>query len=314
MKAVIVRQFGGPEALEIIDTPRPEVGPMQLGVRVSAAAVNPVDVGTRAGAFAQLGMMPATGQVGIGWDVAGVVDEVGAGVGGFAQGDTVIGLRDLISAKLGTYAEFVVIDASAVAHAPRSATPAAAATLPLNGLTALQALDALDLPAGASLLVTGAAGAVGGFTVELAAMRGLRVVALAAREDERLVRQLGADDFVARSEGELAVAVRGLIPGGVDAVVDAAALGAPALDAVRGGGRFAALAPNAVPLPLRGTRVELVLVRADGVQLGQLAALVDAGRLTLRVASTHDLHEVAVTHELMARGGTRGRFVLEPAA
>jgi NADPH:quinone reductase-like Zn-dependent oxidoreductase len=172
----------------------------------------------------------------------------------------------------------------------------------------------LDLPAGATLLVTGAAGGVGGFAVELAALRGLRVLGLARAADEESVRKLGADDFIAAADGELATAARQRVPGGVDAVLDAAVLGAPALSALRGGGQFVAVAPDAVPAALRGTQVKLVLVRADGAQLAHLAALVDAGRLTLRVASTHSFAEAAKAHEVMARGGLRGRRVLDPAA
>lgn len=94
MRAVVVRSFGGPEALEVAEVPVPTAGPGQVRIRVEAAAVNPVDVATRAGVLADAGIMVGEGQVGLGWDVAGVVDEVGAGVDGFAVGDAVIGLSD----------------------------------------------------------------------------------------------------------------------------------------------------------------------------------------------------------------------------
>jgi NADPH:quinone reductase-like Zn-dependent oxidoreductase len=312
MKAVVVHRFGGPEVLELAEVPVPEPGPGQVRIRVEAAAVNPVDVATRAGRLAEQGLMAADGQIGIGWDVAGVVDAVGAGVDRFTVGEPVMGLRDLLTAPIGAQAEHLVLDAGAVARAPGSVSAVAASTLPLNGLTASQALDLLGLEAGQSLLVTGAAGGLGGFALELAALHGLRTVAVARADDEELMGRLGAHEFIARTE-KLGSAVRHVVPGGVDAALDAAIVGVAALDAVRAGGAFVAVAAGTAPPPLRGTRVHNVWIRSDGPRLAQLAALVDAGRLTLRVASTHPLEHVAAAHDQVSAGGLRGRIVLQPA-
>jgi NADPH:quinone reductase len=311
MKAAVVRRFGGPEVIELADVPVPEPGPGQVRIRVQAATVNPVDIATRAGWLAEAGLMVADGDIGLGWDLAGVVDALGPGVERFAVGDSVIGLRDLLSAPIGAQAECVVLDADAVARAPRNVSPAEASTLPLNGLTAAQALDLLALEAGQWLLVTGAAGVLGGFALELAALRGLRTIAVAAPEDEELVRRLGADEFIARTE-KLGAAVRRVVPGGADASLDAAVIGVAALDAVRNGGAFVAVAAGAAPPPLRGTRVHNVWIRSDQARLGELAALTDAGRLTLRVAATHPLEGVAAAQKRLAAGGVRGRIVLQP--
>jgi NADPH:quinone reductase len=313
MKAVVVRRFGGPDVLELADVPMPEPGPRQVRVVVLAAAVNPVDVATRAGLLADAGLMVANGAVGIGWDVAGVVDAVGFNVERFAPGDRVIGLRDLLTAPIGAQAEAVVLDEDALAPAPRNASPAEAATVPLNALTAAQALDLLDLDPGRWLLVTGAAGAVGGFALELAALRGVKTVAVAAPGDEALVRKLGAVECVERGD-HLGARVRRLVPGGVDGALDAAVIGVAALDAVRDGGTFVAVAAGSAPPPLRGTRVQNVWIRTDGARLTELSALVDAGRLTPRVADTMPLAEVATAHHRLETGRVHGRFVLEPAA
>jgi NADPH:quinone reductase-like Zn-dependent oxidoreductase len=281
-------------------------------IRVEAAALNPVDIATRLGVMnaARPGVIRDRDQVGIGWDVAGTVDAVGLDVTSFAPGDRVIGLRDRLDQPLGTHAEQVVLDAADVAPAPKSLDSAAASTLPLNGLTALQALDRLGLAAGQTILVTGAAGGLGGFGVELAAMRGLRVIAAAGDDDEDLVKGLGAAAFVPRS-ADLASAVRNLVPGGVDAAFDAAVLGYPALDAVRAGGSFAAFIGSG-PDPLRGIRVVPVNIRADGTALAGLSALAAAGKLTLRVADTYPLPDAAKAHERLQSGGIRGRLVLIP--
>ncbi|MEV4006797.1 NADP-dependent oxidoreductase [Actinomadura sp. NPDC049753] len=315
MRAIIVRTPGGPDALELADVPVPVPGPGQVRIRVAAAAVNPVDAATRSGALADAGLMPPFGSrpaVGIGWDVAGTVDAIGEGVTRIAAGDEVIGLKDRLDVPLGAYADAIVLDADAVAPAPRSVTAPEAATIPLNGLTALQALDLLALPSGATLLVTGAAGAVGGYAVELAAHRGLRVVATASASDETLVRGFGADMFVPRG-AHLGDAVRALVPGGVDGALDAALLSVAALDAVRNGGTFAAVNGGpATPLPLRGITVHNVWIRADAAQLGMLAALTDEGGLTPRVADTLPLTEAPKAHTRLEAGALRGRLVLTP--
>ncbi|MBW8482893.1 NADP-dependent oxidoreductase [Actinomadura parmotrematis] len=308
MRAIVVRSFGGPEVLEAAEVPDPEPGPGQVRIRVTAAAVNPVDALTRSGAL-PLGDRPA---VGLGWDAAGVVDAVGPGAAGFAAGDEVIGLRDRLDVPAGAYAELLVLDAASAAPAPPGLDAAAAATLPLNALTAAQALDLLDLPPGASLLVTGAAGAVGGYAVELAARRGLRVVAAAGAADEEVVRRFGAEWFVPRG-AHLGDAVRALVPGGADGALDAAMLGARTLDAVRSGGAFVPVnAGPSVPPPLRGIRVAPVWIRADGARLAELADLAARGRLTPRVAAVLPLADAAEAHARLAKGGLRGRLVLAP--
>jgi NADPH:quinone reductase len=312
MRAVVVRNYGGPEALEVVDVPLPEPGRGQVRIRVEAAAVNPVDIATREGLMnaARPGVISGRGQVGIGWDVAGTVDAAGPDVTGFVPGDRVTGLRDRLDQPLGTHAEQVVLDAADVAAAPAGSDSIAASTIPLNGLTAFQALDALALTAGQTILVTGAAGGLGGFGVELAAMRGLRVIAAAGDGDEKLARSLGAAEFVPRS-ADLAAAVRDLAPGGVDAAFDAAVLGYPALDAVRAEGTFAAFL-GAGPFPLRGIRVLPVHIHADGAALAGLSRLAAAGKLTLRVAGTYPLADAAKAHERLQSGGLRGRLVLIP--
>ncbi len=311
MNALTVKSFGGPDALEIVEIPVPEPAARQVRVRVAASSVNPIDLSTRSGALTEAGLLARAPRTAIGWDLAGTVDAVGSGVTRFAVGEAVVGLRDLLSTMPGAQAEQVVLDQEALAPAPKSVTLVEAATLPLNGLTADRAIGLTGLQPGQTLLVTGAAGAVGGFVLELAALRGLRTVALVAACDEQLVRGLGATDFVPRT-GTPAAAVRELVPGGVDAVIDAAVLGIAAHEALRGGGTFVALVAPFAPPPIRGTRVVVQEVFADGARLTELSALVDAGHLTLRVAKTMPLSDAARAHELVAGGGLRGRIVLIP--
>ena len=308
MRAVAVSSFGGPGVLSVIEVPVPEPGDGQVRVRVQAAPVHPADLAARSGAFAAL--LPERPYYVLGWDVAGTVDALGAGVRAFAPGDAVIGLSDWLVTQAGTQAEFVVLDASALAPAPSGVSPVEAATLPANAQTAVQALDALGLGEGESLAVTGAAGAVGGYAVELARRRGIRVVGIGAKRDEEFIAGLGAM-FVARSD-DPAGALRAVAPGGVDGLLDAAVVGVPALGAVRDGGVFVSVVPPAAPAAERGIRVSSIGVRSCGSQLRELVALVEGGLLTLRVAQTLPLEEVARAHTMLAEGGVRGRLVLVP--
>ncbi|MBD0842822.1 NADP-dependent oxidoreductase [Streptomyces sp. TRM68416] len=295
MRAAVVNAFGGPEVVEVVETEVPEPAARQVRIKVAAATLNPVDAAVRQGVFGGAGE-----RIGLGWDVAGTVDAVGAEAGAWAVGGEVVALAYGAVVPLGTHADYVVVDADAVAAAPKGVDAVTAATLPLNALTAVQALDLLGLESGQSLLVTGAAGAVGGFAVQLAARRGIAVTALAREADEGLVRELGAAEFLAEGRG------------GFDAVLDAAVLGETALAWVRDGGAYAGVIPQAVPGAVRGVRVAAVEVSADGGWLGELVRLVESGVLTLRVAETFALDEAAKAHARLAEGGLRGRLVLVP--
>ncbi|WP_371599019.1 zinc-binding dehydrogenase [Streptomyces sp. NBC_00564] len=296
MRAAVVTAFGGPEAVEIVETAVPEPGAGQIRIKVAAAALNPADAGVRAGVFGGAGK-----RLGLGWDVAGTVDAAGVAVG-WTVGEQVVGISYGVAKSLGTHADYVVVDADAVAVAPASVDAVHAATVPLNALTAAQALDLLALEAGQSLLVTGAAGAVGAYAVQLAVQRGLAVTALAREGDEEFVRSLGAGRFVS---GEVA-------PGSVDAVLDAAILGEKALEWVRDGGVFVGVIPHAQPASVRGVRTDAVEVAPDGARLAELVALVDEGVLTTRVAETFPLEDAAKAHARLGEGGVRGRLVLVP--
>ncbi|WP_030388062.1 NADP-dependent oxidoreductase [Streptomyces sp. NRRL S-241] len=296
MSAAVVSAFGGPEQVVLAELPIPRPAAGQLRVKVAAAGLNPVDGAVRAGVFGGGGQ-----RLGLGWEVAGEIDEVGADVTGLRAGDRVVGLQHGAVKPLGTHAQYVVLDATAVAAAPKTVDAVAAAGLPLGGLTAARAVDLLGLAPGSSVLITGAAGVVGALAVQLAARAGLVVTALAGAEDEELVRSLGATGFVPR----------GAAPAGpVDGVLDAAVLGADALGFVRDGGVYVGLIPNHAPAPERGIRVEEQEVAADGAHLARLVALVDAGALTLRVAQTFPLAEAAKAHAQLGTPGVRGRIIL----
>jgi NADPH:quinone reductase-like Zn-dependent oxidoreductase len=244
-------------------------------------------------------------------DAAGVIDEVGTGVpDDLRPGDHVMAIVVPVGAH-GAYAEYIVVPAESVAHVPSGADDVAAATLPMNGLTARRALDLLALAPGATLAVTGAAGAFGGYMVQLGKADGLRVVADASEADEALVSGLGADVVVRRGDG-VAARIRTAVPDGVDGLADGALQDAAVLDAVRDGGRIATVRGYVGPAE-RGISWHPVAVRdyAEGRErLERLRAQAESGAVTLRVAGTLPAERAADAHRRLEAGGVRGRMVL----
>ncbi|AGZ40808.1 alcohol dehydrogenase zinc-binding domain-containing protein [Actinoplanes friuliensis DSM 7358] len=306
----MVTKFGGPEVLQVIEVPTPEPGPGEVLVKVAGASVNNADVMVRTGINVQYGATGAREQFGLGTDVAGTVAAVGEGVTKFRAGDAVVRTQERLDRPLGTQAEYVLLEPWELAPAPAGVDLVQLATLGLNATTADQALDTLGLKRGDWLLVTGAAGAVGLYAVELARVRGLRVVAQANADDEPLLRAAGAELFVTRDE-DLVPTVRRLVPGGVHGAIDAANLAAGAADAVRHGGAFVSLL-NAAPMPRREVTMTNMAWHTDPDRLAKLAAFAGAGLISLRVARTFPLEQVVDAHEALAAGGLRGRIVLVP--
>jgi NADPH:quinone reductase len=309
MRAVGITRFGGPEVLEIVELPVPEPGPGQVRIRVAAATVNPADTVLRSGRHGPpaAGMAPPYVP---GMELAGIIDAADPG-SGWQAGERVMAIVSPRAPGGGAQAELVVVAADSVARVPDGVSFMAAATLPMNGLTARLALDLLGLPPGQSLAVTGAAGAVGGYAIQLAVAAGLRVIADAAPADAGLVRRLGADAVVARGP-QVAAAIRQVAPDGVDALVDAAVMGQPVLAAVRDGGQVTAVRPFRGQAE-RSITVTLVLV-ADYLhaadKLAELAGQAADGRVTLRVAAELPAEHAPEAHRMIEAGGVRGRLVL----
>jgi NADPH2:quinone reductase len=308
VKAIGVTEFGGPDAMHVVELPDPEAGPGQVRIRVHAAAVNPTDTGLRSGARAVDVPPPYIP----GMDVAGLVEQIGPDTSTDLQvGDHVMAIV-VPRGQTGGYAERVVVPAESVARVPAGATGAEAATLPMNGLTTVQALDLLALEPGQILAVTGAAGAVGGYAVQLGRTAGLRVVADAVPADEQLVKDLGADVVVRRGP-DFAQRVREAVPQGADGLVDAALMNELVVPAVRDGGRIATVR-GFKGQEERGITFHPVTVRSyarEHAKLDNLRRLAETGQLTLRVARVLPAEHAAEAHRILEAGGTRGRLVLE---
>ncbi|MEO7060302.1 MAG: zinc-binding dehydrogenase [Lapillicoccus sp.] len=296
MRAVVTRTPGLVEVLEVA-TPQPAAD--QVRIHVEAATVNPADGAVVAGIFASL--IHQLDHTGLGWDAAGTISAVGANVATthpqLLVGARVAALSGGFDKPLGALAEELVVPAADVALLPAGLDTTEAATVPLNSLTASLALGLLGEPAG-TLLVTGAAGAVGGYALPLAFARGWEVVGL-ARESDR--------DFVGGSGAKLVTSLDGVT---VDAVIDAASLGTAALGAVRDGGRLVSV--NGPLSTERGIEVLSAQVRPDGALLAELLARTVTGELPVRLDRTVAFDDITDAFARVAEQGSRGRVVVLP--
>ena len=216
MRAIAEEKFGGPIAL--MDMPTPGIGTDEVLIRARAAGVNPFDWKVADGVLKdeKEHRFPLI----LGFDAAGVVEQVDAGVTRFSEGDEVYGYISKPVMGEGTYAEYVVVPAAIVARKPEAVGFAEAAALPMPALTAMDLVDALDLGEGETVLIVGATGGVGSYAVQLAARRGARVIATARRTNEAFVRELGATETIDHTREDLVEAVRTAHPDGIEAIID----------------------------------------------------------------------------------------------
>ncbi|MFB9378677.1 NADP-dependent oxidoreductase [Kineococcus gynurae] len=307
MRAAALTEFGGADKVSLRDVADPPVGPDTVLVSVRAAGVNPVDWKVASGKLKPL--FPHRFPLVPGWDVAGVVERVGPAVTEFAPGDEVIAYARRDDVQWGTYAELVPVPVRCVAAAPVSVDLTHAAALPLAGLTALQAVEAVGVGPDDTVLVHAAAGGVGQFAAQLARLRGARVIGTAGPDNHAYLRETLHVEAVEYGEG-LAERVRALAPDGVDAALDF--VGGDALDVspalVHDPGRIVTVVDAAAVAELGG---RYVFVRPDAAGLAHLVELVDAGELHVDLARTFPLAEVARAWELSQTGHVRGKVVIE---
>jgi NADPH:quinone reductase-like Zn-dependent oxidoreductase len=302
MKAVVLKEYGGVEQLELRDLPEPKPGPGQVRVKVAAASLNPIDWKLRSGAARAL--MPLELPAVLGRDVAGEVLEVGAGVTDFRPGDRVLGL------VMGGYAEQVVSGAAAFAHVPGGMDLHQAAALPLVVLTGAQLIeDAVRAARGDTVLVTGALGGVGRAAVHVAKKRGARVLAGVRASQRTEAGRLGADQVVALDdEAEL-----GRLPL-LDAIADTVGgeIVAKLLPHLRPGGTLGSVVGEPPAAKGRPVVVRAFMAHPDAKRLGELAADVARGELAIPIARRFPLAQAAEAQRVAERGGAGGKVLLTP--
>jgi NADPH:quinone reductase-like Zn-dependent oxidoreductase len=307
MKAVRIHSYGGPQVLVEENAPMPKPSSGEVLIEVHAAGVNPIDWKVREG-YAKEWLRHKLPLI-LGWDVSGVIKELGSGVKGFKKGDEVYGKLD--TGRDGAYAEYAVSNTENIALKPRTLDHVHAAAIPIAALTAWQSLfDLANLSAGQTVLIHAAAGGVGHFAVQFSKWKGARVIGTASARNEEFVKKLGADmviDYTTKIfEDEVS---------GVDCVLDTQ--GGEVLNRSlrvlkKGGIVVSTLSePSADDLARYGVRSSHVLARGDTQQLMQIAELIDTGDIRPVVETVLPLAEASTAHKMSQTGHVRGKIVLK---
>jgi NADPH:quinone reductase-like Zn-dependent oxidoreductase len=304
-----MHSYGGPEVLQCEEAPRPQVQKGELLIRVHAAGVNPLDWKVRAGdlkGFIQhkLPLIP-------GWDVSGIVEEVGPGpaaAGQFKKGDEVFAMAD--PTRDGAYADYIAIHRTALALKPKSLHHVRAAAAPVGALTAWRSLfDLGQLQSGQRILIHGGTGGVGHFAVQLAKWKGTYVIATASTKNQELLRKLGADatiDYTTQKFEDLAHEI--------DIVLDT--IGGETQErswlVLNKGGALISLVepPSEQKANQFGVRGIMCSLQPNGAQLSKIAKLIDSAKLRPTIDRILPLSEARRAHELSERGHVRGKIVL----
>jgi len=305
MRAAVIREYGEPSVVEVTDVDDPLVGPDYVLINVAVAGVNPVDwkivAGYLQGAFPHhLPLIP-------GWDVAGEVVAVGPAVTEVALGDKVAAYARKDHVQNGTFAELVAVSVRSVAKLPDGVDIVDAGAVPLAGLTAAQLMDAARVAAGDTVLVHAAGGGVGSFAVQLAVLRGARVIGTGSASSHDYLQGLGVEP-VEYGDG-LVDGVRNLAPAGVDVVIDL--VGGAALAAtsqlLSAEGRVASIVDADAVKEFGG---RYVFVRPDGVMLGGLLRQVADGDLRVHLAERFPLERAGDALAASKAGHVRGKVVI----
>ena len=310
MKAIRFHAYGDPRVLTLEDAPLPEIAADEVLVKVHAAAVNPADCKFRAGWFKE--WVPLALPFIPGADLAGIVVEAGPLASRFEPGAKVFAMKHVPVG--GSYAEYVAVRGDELAFAPSSLPLEQAAGVPLAALTAWCALfDVARLHAGQTVLIHAAAGGVGGFAVQLARLAGAQVIATASQANVERVRALGADRVIDHRQEDFAAAVKD-----VDVVLDA--IGGDtqtrSFGVLRQGGTMVTLQPPGIATEVaqaHGVRGVLATVSPHAARLAEMAALIDAGRLTVAIDSEFPLADAAAAHARSETGRARGKVILRVA-
>ena len=306
-RAITYKRPGGYEVIEISErTVRPP-GIGEVRINVKAAAVNPTDIGLR-----ERGIPDQTWTVVPGMDAAGIIESVGPGVSRLEAGQNVMAAVMPRRSEGGAQAQFIVVPAASVVLIPEGVTLTEASTLPMNGLTALRALELAALRVGQFIAVSGGAGLLAHYAIAAAKRQGQKVIADAKPEEAELVRSYGADVVVERGPG-FADAIRREVPGGVDALLDTALLAEKAFGAIRDDGVYIPVRgwadkPSERGIKIKPVFVSEVLERTEWLEL--LRDMVAAGEIKLRVAGEYTPARVADAQRALAAGGLRGRAVI----
>jgi NADPH:quinone reductase-like Zn-dependent oxidoreductase len=313
MKAVYINEFGGREKLiytEDFKKPEPQEG--EVLVRIKSAGVNPVDYKIREGIRKNL---PHNFPIVLGWDMSGIVEATGFGARRYKEGDEVFAYARRPCVEKGTYAEYIALPECYITAKPRTLSFCEAASVPLAGLTAYQAVhDKANLRKGQIALILGASGGVGSFAVQLAKIAGAEVVTLAGLANNDYLVKLGADHLLNYNNPDWVAEFIAAYPQKADVVFDF--YGKETLfkahHCVRSGAQLVSIAGQADKELIASLDIhfQFHFVEPNVTQLNHLSSLFDSGKLSTHINSEFLLHETAKAHEKIETEHTKGKIVL----
>lgn len=310
MKAVVIKEYGNAEKLEMIDVPTPRPESHEVKIHIHYSGVNPVDWKIREGMLQKV--FPCEFPLIPGWDAAGIVEEVGSDVTEFQVGDEVYTYCRKPIVQWGTYAQYVCFDSRFVAPKPKNISFAQAAAIPLTGLTAWQAVfDQLKLHPHETILIHAGAGGVGGFAIEFAKLAGATVITTSSSANHPYVKELGADMAIDYHTQDFDQVVRTAYPNGIDAVLDTVG-GATLQNSFRllkpGGRLLSIVEPIRTEHP--GIEAKFMLVQPNGEQLREIGRLIEEGKISPPQIEEMPLENAPQAQQKSEAGHTRGKIVL----
>ncbi|QNF34786.1 NADP-dependent oxidoreductase [Adhaeribacter swui] len=312
MKAAVYEEFGGADKIQIRSTAIPEIKEGEVLVRLKAAGVNPVDAAVREGYLKNY--LPYTFPIIPGWDMAGTVEDRGFSARRFAVGDAVYAYARRPMVQYGTFAEYIVIPESYLAHKPEKLSFEEAAGIPLVGLTAYQSMfDVGKLQANQTVLILGASGGVGSLGIQLAKAKGARVIGVASAKNHDFMQELGADHTIDYSQGDIGAAVKALVPEGVDLIFDCASGDTlqQSLSALKSKGKLVSILHHGEGLD-PDIDFQYVFVEPNSTQLEHMRELADQGKLKVHVSKTFTLDQTAEALNQIQTKHTTGKIVIVP--
>ncbi|MEX0660467.1 MAG: NADP-dependent oxidoreductase [Balneolaceae bacterium] len=312
MKATYFEEFGELNQLKTGSLKRPEPGEAEVLVRVKSAGVNPVDAAVVRGMLKDA--IPAKFPAIPGWDMAGIVEETGHAAKRFNKGDEVYAYARRPTVQHGTFAEYVSIPESYLAHKPEKISMKAAGGIPLVGLTAYQSLfNAGKLEKGQTVLILGASGGVGTMAIQLAKTFDAKVIGVASEKNHAYMKELGADETIDYSNNHVGKAVNKVAPDGVDLIFHCSRGDSldQTKDTLKKGGHLVSIT-NSKPEVRDDIQFNYVFVEPNAVQLKHLQELANDGKWEMPVSETFSLEEVSKALQQVESLHTRGKLVITP--
>ncbi|HET8864064.1 MAG TPA: NADP-dependent oxidoreductase [Gracilimonas sp.] len=314
MKAAYIEDYGDLTNINVGELDKPEVGEGEVLVRVKAVGVNPVDASVVRGMLKDA--IPGEFPLIPGWDVAGVVEEVGHSVSRFSSGDEVYAYARRPKIQHGTFAEYVSLPESYLAERPTNISMEEAGGIPLVGLTAYQSIfDFGELKKGQTLLILGASGGVGTLAIQLAKSVGAKVIGVASEANHEYMKELGADITIDYKNNHVGEAVKKAQPEGVDLIFHCSRGDSFSqvmeTDVLKDGGKVVSITKSK-PEISNDIEFKYVFVEPNAEQLEHITVLADSGKIKVRISKTYSLDEAGQALQEVEKLHTRGKLVITP--